>query len=80
MLTDKEKFISDVTGLFYAHLDNYGNYNIDATLKNYLNFSKPNLSRKDIDEIRRDIESHMMEMSDKLAKWTNATIEEHLMK
>lgn len=75
VLTDRELFVSDVTGLIYAHLENYGNYEITLTLNNYLKFRNPNISRKEIDEIRKAVQKHMEEMSDRIAKWTNETIE-----
>jgi len=78
-LTEREKFISDVTGFIFAHLENYGDYDITATLNNYLKFTKVELSRKEMDEIRADVTKHMNDMSKKVGEWTNKAIEEELL-
>lgn len=60
-LTEREKACADINAIYFAHLFNYGNWNAEATLTNWYDKAKPKLSRKEWDDLAREVKAFMKE-------------------
>lgn len=68
-LTEREIFASDITGIIYSHLLNYGNYEYQDTLAAYRKFSQTPLSEEEIKDMALQIEEHMRKREADFQEW-----------
>lgn len=77
-MTEREKAASDITGIYYGHLQNYGDWNAGDTLSNWYTKSQIKLSRKEWDDLARQVKAHMQEREKQITFWTRQTIDEEM--
>ncbi len=75
-LNDRENAVSDITGIYIAHLMNYEDWNAEITLANWYDKAKPPVPRQVWDQLCRETKEHMKEREKKIQMWTRQTIDE----